>query len=203
MHPFRIHPHLHEKLVETLRTTFFCLNIDESSVNKATQLDINCSFPRGDQIVKEHLTSISMEEGTKAEDIDHAIFAYLDSHLIPVLNMIDLTTDGCHTMIGEVGGLHALMRQRIPHLPHWGGCSCHDCSNILKAGVSKLDPNITELYSRLYTYLSSGSLHRYKSEIYHLKYYISIIYHFLSKEETVRGVLPSKRLRASYNSQVF
>ena len=74
-----IHPHLHQMLVETLRTTFFCLNIDESSVNQETQLDIYVSFPRGDQIVKEHLTTISLEEGTHAEDIDHAIFSYLDS----------------------------------------------------------------------------------------------------------------------------
>ena len=63
-------------------------------------------------------------------------------------------------MLGETGGVHALLRQRLPHLPLWGGCSCHDASNFLKEGVSKLNPNLTNLYSQLLTHLSTSSLHR-------------------------------------------
>jgi hypothetical protein len=63
-------------------------------------------------------------------------------------------------MLGSEGGLHALLRYMIPHLPAFGGCNCHDCSNILKAGVGKLNPNLTNLYSQLHSYRSTGSLHR-------------------------------------------
>ena len=63
-------------------------------------------------------------------------------------------------MLGDDNGVHSILRRRIPHLPRWGGCSCHDLSNLLKAGVSKLNPTLTSLYSHLHSYLSSASLHR-------------------------------------------
>ena len=56
------------------------------------------------------------------------------------MNIIDhslfkVATDGCSTMIGGDHGAQTLLRQRIPTLPLWGGCICHDCSNMLKAAV--------------------------------------------------------------------
>ena len=63
-------------------------------------------------------------------------------------------------MLSEDEGVHALLICRLPHLPHWGGRSCHDASNILKAGVSKLNPNLKNLFGQLHTHLSTSSLHR-------------------------------------------
>ena len=50
-----IAPFLHEELVELLRKNYFSLNLDESSVNSKTQLDLNVSlnsdgFPGGRNI---------------------------------------------------------------------------------------------------------------------------------------------------------
>ena len=117
-----VYPHLQNELVEHLRENFFSINIDESSVNNKTQLDVNVSFVRDSKAVKENLTTISLEKGTSAEEVKDAVFSYLDSLLIPLSNIMTVSTNGCNTMLGDDGGVHEVMRQRIPHLPHWGGC---------------------------------------------------------------------------------
>ena len=155
-----LHPHLQELLVETLRTNFFSLNFDESAVNKTSQLDLNVSYIHEKNAVKQNLTTLSMDRGTTAQEIVDVVVGFFESNLIPLGNIMVVTTDGCSTMLGEDNGVQALLRSRIPHLPHWGGCSCHDLSNLLKAGVSKLNPSLTSLYSHLHSYLSSASLHR-------------------------------------------
>ena len=152
----------HQKLVDKLKKTFFSINIDESAVNRKSQLDVNVSFVDTEdrESTKQNFTTISMEQGTSAEEIVEALLLEFDSAFIPPTNIVTIVTDGCSTMLGEDGGVHALLRRRLPHLPHWGGCSCHDASNILKAGVSKLNPNLTNLFGQLHTHLSTSSLHR-------------------------------------------
>jgi hypothetical protein len=138
------------------------VNIDESSVNKESQLDVNVSlfdFEVG-QVVKENMTTVSMNKGTSAREIMDTVLGVFDQNLIPLSNIIKFTTDGCSTMLGEEGGLHTLLRERMPNLPQWGGCTCHDCANLLKHAVSKLNSELTSLYSQLHSYLSSVSLHR-------------------------------------------
>ena len=157
-----VYDYHHQNLINILKCTFFSINIDESSVNKKSLLDVNVSFldTEKKESCKRNFTTISMEKGTTASDIVDAIISEFEASFIPLKNIVTIVTDGCSTMLGEEGGVHAVLRQRLPHLPHWGGCSCHDCSNILKAGVAKLHPNLTNLFSQLHTYLSTSSLHR-------------------------------------------
>ena len=158
-----VYDYHHQNLINILKCTFFSINIDESSVNRKSLLDVNVSFldTEKKESCKRNFTTISMEKGTTASDIVDAIISEFEASFIPLKNIVTIVTDGCSTMLGEEGGVHAVvLRQRLPHLPHWGGCSCHDCSNILKAGVAKLHPNLTNLFSQLHTYLSTSSLHR-------------------------------------------
>ena len=155
-----IYPFQLQNLVSTLKTSFFSLNFDETSINLKSQLDINVSFLKDEVIVKENLTTISMEGGTTAAEIVDAVFSQLESFLIPLENIMIVTTDGCSTMLGNENGVHSLMRRRLPHLPTWGGCTCHDLSNLLKAAFPKLNPNLGKLYATFHSYLSSQSLHR-------------------------------------------
>ena len=157
-----VYDYHHQNLINILKSTFFSINIDESSVNRKSLLDVNVSFidKEKKEPCKRNFTTISMEKGTTASEIVDSIVQEFDASFIPLENIVTIVTDGCSSMLGEEGGVHALLRQRLPHLPHWGGCSCHDCSNILKAGVAKLNPNLTNLFSQLHTYLSTSSLHR-------------------------------------------
>ena len=151
-----LYPHIQNILVETLRSNFFSLNFDESAVNKTSQLDLNVSFIKDKTAVKQNLTTLSMDRGTSGEEIVDVVIGFFESNLIPLSNIVVVTTDGCSTMLGVDNGVQSILRTRIPHLPRWGGCSCHDMSNLLKAGVTKLHPTLTSLYSHLHTYLRFG-----------------------------------------------
>ena len=115
-----IAPYLHNELVSLLRKNYFSLNLDESSVNSKTQLDLNVSLNSDGIPVKKHLTTISMEEGTSAAEIAGAILQYLESEEIPLKNMMIPSGDGCNTIMGEVGGVMALLRREMPWIPHFG-----------------------------------------------------------------------------------
>ena len=155
-----IFPHNREILVKKLQKSFFSLNFDESSILEKSQLDINVSYLDGYEVRKQNLSTVSLEGGTTAQEIVDAVTNEIETNLIPIQNVVFVTTDGCSTMIGADNGVHALFRKILPHLPSWGGCVAHDASNILKSAVPKLSPNLTKLYGALRTYLSSGSLHR-------------------------------------------
>ena len=65
----------HQKLVDKLKKTFFSINIDESAVNRKSQLDVNVSFVDTEdrESTKQNFTTISMEQGTSAEEIVEAL----------------------------------------------------------------------------------------------------------------------------------
>ena len=156
-----LHPFLLEELLQILRKNPFSLNVDESGVNKKTQVDVNASFNLEGISYKQNLTSISMEEGTSAPELANAFFLMFESFDLPLENCPKVTGDGCQVMLGEVAGFLALLRKKMPWLPHFGGCNCHDCANILKHAVPKLNPNLIPLYTNLHSYLGgSQTLHR-------------------------------------------
>ena len=66
-------PHQLQKLINKLSKSFFSLNFDETSINLKSQLNINVSYLSGDVIVKENLTTISMDSGTTAQEIVDAV----------------------------------------------------------------------------------------------------------------------------------
>jgi hypothetical protein len=105
-----LYPYQLQKLIKQLKKDFFSLNFDETSINLNSQLDINVSYLSGDVIVKENLTTISMESGTTAEEIVDAVIGQLEEFLIPLENIMVVTTDGCSTILGSDNGVHTLMR---------------------------------------------------------------------------------------------
>ena len=109
----------HQNLIKMLKNNFFSVNFEESSVNRQSQLDVNVSYIDQEmrEAIKQNFTTISMERGTSASEIVEALVAEFDSCFIPLTNIMTIVTDGCATMLGEDGGVHALLRQRLPHLP--------------------------------------------------------------------------------------
>ena len=66
-------------------------------------------------------------------------------------------------MLGAVNGVHALMRNILPHLPDWGGCMAHSPSNMLKAATPLLGTSFIKVIPAFHSYLSSQSLHRMRN----------------------------------------
>lgn len=152
-----------EELEKILRENYFSVNFDESSINKRTELDINVSFIKDCRAVKTNFRVIEMLGSTAATDIVEAVFASLDRAYIPRSNIVSISTDGCSTMLGKIGGVHTIMRESLPHLPDWGGCMAHNPSNMLKSATPLLGESFIKAIPAFHSYLSSQSLHRYRS----------------------------------------
>ena len=88
---FGIQPHLKEELVDILRSSFFSVNFDESSVNSDTQLDVNVSYFKDGRVQKSNWTTISLMEGTSAEEIVEAVASDFESHFVPLNNIVDVS----------------------------------------------------------------------------------------------------------------
>ena len=155
-----IAPFLKEGIISNLRASPFSLSFDESSINKTSQLDLNVSYVQETVVIKRFLETIEMKAGTTAEEIVEAVFRVLDTNKIPVKNLVTISTDGCSAMLGKFKGVHAVMRERLPWLPDWGGCMAHSPSNMLKAATACLSESFLKSVSSFHTYLQSQSLHR-------------------------------------------
>ena len=155
-----IAPFLKGDLIEKLQTSFFSLSFDESSINSTSQLDLNVSYVMGKEVIKRFLETVEMKAGTTAEEIVEAVFKVLATNNIPEKNLVTISTDGCSAMLGKFKGVHALMRERLPWLPDWGGCMAHSPSNMLKAATACLGGSFMKTVSSFHTYLQSQSLHR-------------------------------------------
>ena len=95
-----IYPHIKEDLVKKLQKGFFSINFDESSVLDKSRLDINVSFLKNFQVMKQNFSTVSLEGGTTAQEIVDAVSNEFEINLIPISNVVFITTDGCSTMIG-------------------------------------------------------------------------------------------------------
>ena len=60
-----------------------------------------------------------MQGGTTAEEIVELLVNLLEEYMIPLENIIVVSTDGCATMLGVDNGVHTLLRRKIPNLPAW------------------------------------------------------------------------------------
>ena len=155
-----IAPFLKEEIISILQTSPFSLSFDESSINSTSQLDLNVSYVQEKVVIKRFLETIEMKAGTTAEEIVEAVFRVLDTNNIQEKNLVTISTDGCSAMLGRFKGVHALMRERLPWLPDWGGCMAHSPSNMLKAATACLGESFLKSVSSFHTYLQSQSLHR-------------------------------------------
>ena len=138
----------------------YSINFDESDVLKSSQLDVNISYNKNGKVRKTHFTTITMEDGTSAEEIAGAVIHCLEKQEITLDKMMMVSTDGCSTMIGKLNGVQAIFRRRVPSLPDWGGCNGHDSSLMLKHGIPKLDPDFLTVATAFQSYLGGISLHR-------------------------------------------
>ena len=70
---------------------------------------------------------------------------------------------GIKVILGEENGVQAILNRKMTHLPEFGGCLAHDCSNVLKSAVDKLHPDLLKIYHSLPSYILSQSIHRWRN----------------------------------------
>ena len=132
--------------VELLKNSnAFAASIDESEVNKVSQLEIIVSLAGGDNgMLKDtrHFSSIDIEN-TKSDTIRDAL---LDSLMHKEVNvkdkLVNVSTDNCPTMIGKHNGVVKKIQEIVPEVYETGQCNAHNIANTMKYAVESFDPDI-------------------------------------------------------------
>ena len=123
----------------------FAVSIDESEVNKVSQLEIMVSLAGGeDGMLKDtrHFSSIDIEN-TKADTIKDALLDSLMDRKINVKDkLVNVSTDNCPTMTGKHGGVVKKVQEVVPEVYETGQCNAHNIANTMKYAVESFDPDI-------------------------------------------------------------
>ena len=129
----------------------FALSLDESEVNKVSQLEIVAKIcTKEGNLELKHYATIDIE-GTDAKTIVEAVTDQLTQDGIDFkTKMVDVGVDGCNTMIGEHSGVVKRFQDIVPQMPSTGSCSAHNLTNVMKHGVTSFDPDLKELLVDLY-----------------------------------------------------
>ena len=185
-------PYYHQKIVNNMKHRPFSINVDESTVNKKQQININASIVSDTwSILKVNYTTLEVIKSSSGKDLAEAILNEFQKEDIPYRNLVSVQTDGCNAMIGRFGGLIMELRKMCRWLPNFGGCESHDASNILKHGVKAMNKNLINLYSCLWGNLEKHSVKKTREyikeckelemEYQHVPKFIEVRFRIISK----------------------
>lgn len=159
-----ISPAAKEDLASVLRTTPFSLCVDESTdrskekllaiVVRYTQSATGIVQTKMLEIPKVFLDDEQASSG--AERIFDCVIGTLQKSNIPLENIIACCTDGCMTMVGEMSGFKARMREVIPHII-WIQCPAHKTHLCASHALNFLPKEIPKLVNSFHAMVRSAN----------------------------------------------
>lgn len=142
------------RLTESLKTTFFSLNIDESTssnLKKVVAVMVSYFSEEENEVVIKHLDSFDVIKADTASIFD-GIVALFDKFGIPFRNLISMLMDSCSTMRGSKSGLETTMRSvKAPHLLDVDGDSVHHAHNGAKAFCKPFEGWLERLFKDIHS----------------------------------------------------
>lgn len=124
----------------------FSIQIDESEVNKVSQLNIVADISTKENgLEKRFYKTIDLESGDAATITATVIEAFEEEKIDVKAKMVDIGMDGCATMIGGKTGVITRMMEEIPELRLTGSCNSHNIANAMKHGTSSFNPDIEKV----------------------------------------------------------
>ena len=131
----------------------FSASLDESEVNKTSQLQIVVNIYTTDGLeIGVHYNTLALE-AADATTIKTTFLNQLEKDGIDYKSkLIDVSTDGCATMIGVKKGLQTQLTEEIECLHYTGHCRCHDFSNTMQYATEafKFDAGFSGRLGTLY-----------------------------------------------------
>lgn len=150
-----------EELIEELRSTFFCLNLDESTNSnqeKVVAVLVSYFSSEKKEISVRHLESFTVIKAD-AESIFLKIEELFEKHQLPWNNLISVLMDSCSTMRGKKSGLETRLREKAPHLLDIDGDSVHHAHNVAKSFATPFNYYLEGLFNSIHTdFLYSSDL---------------------------------------------
>lgn len=141
-----------KKTIEEMKnSTAFGISLDESEVNKSSQLECVAKIATNEGTVElKHYNTLDIDY-TNATTIASSLTDQLEEDGIDFRSkLIDVATDGCYTMTGSKGGVLKKLQELIPQMHHTGSCSAHNLANTMKHAVESYDPDLKMMLVDIY-----------------------------------------------------
>ena len=143
--------HYEEETIEKLRACdAFGVAMDESEVNKKSELEIlvNIASPSG--VESRHYKTLDLEAGDATTICSTLTEQFIEDNIDFKEKMVSLDLDGCSTMQGCKTGVITQMEAEVPQLSSLGSSNAHNICNAMSHGVSASAPDIKEALVDLY-----------------------------------------------------
>ena len=143
--------HYEEETVEKMKKCYaFGIAMDESEVNKRSELEICCKIASEGGIESRHYKCLDLEAGN-AETICRTLTdQFIEDKIDYKEKMVSLDLDGCSTMQGCKAGVITKMVEEVPELSSLGSSNAHNISNAMSHGVKACAPDIVEALVDIY-----------------------------------------------------
>ena len=133
-----------EETIKRLRNCdAFSVQIDESEVNKVSQLEIVAKIATcGEGIETRHYKCVDLEAGDADTITNSLIDAFDEDSIDYKAKLVDVGMDGCSTMQGHKSGVITRLVEKVPQLVSTGSCNSHNCSNAMQHSTQAFDPDV-------------------------------------------------------------
>ena len=132
-----------ETLKKMRNSDAFSVQIDESEVNKVSQLEVIAKIATpGEGIATRHYKCLDLECGDAETITDTLLDAFNDDNIDYSSKLIDVGMDGCSTMQGNKSGVITRLIKKVPQLVSTGSCNSHNCSNTMQHSTEVFDQDM-------------------------------------------------------------
>ena len=143
----------------------FSVQIDESEVNKVSQLEIVAKIATcGEGIETRHYKCVDLEAGDAETITDTLIDTFEEDGIDYKAKLIDVGMDGCSTMQGHKSGVITRLVDRVPQLVPTGSCNSHNCSNTMQLSTQSFDPDMKSALVDIHQDLGGAKGHGLKKK---------------------------------------
>ena len=101
---------LEEQLVKKLKVSKFSLQIDETTINNSVLLLAYVRYINA-MVIHEEMLFINKLIDTLSKTIYLAVYDFLHNNGIPLLNLLQIATDGASAMTGKHNGFVAKLKE--------------------------------------------------------------------------------------------
>ena len=132
-----------EKTVDKLKHCIaFGASIDESEVNKVSQMEITVKVATKEGVEYRHFKTLDLEAGDAQTITDTFVDAFEDENISLNDGCIDVATDGCNTMTGEKSGVITRISKKFEGIYFTGSCGAHNASNTMQHATESFDGDL-------------------------------------------------------------
>ena len=146
-------PIIKEKIVESMRTSTFSMNVDECFSNnnlKVFSIIVSYFCEEAGECLVQHYRSKSFNV-VNAINLANFVFETFKEDRIPHDNLVSNLSDSTNYMRGKKGGFETLLRNKIPHLQDVDGDVCHHAHNAAGKFVQPFGKVVEKFCTDLHT----------------------------------------------------